>query len=125
MTSVARPVCAEHGLVNDVLATLQERIGPGKFNAWFRHGTRLSVEDGCVKVAVPNPFVANWIETHYHAEIASAAAQHTGSPSAVVVTIDPSLTGELRRSHLDTQAEMVSKAARGLSRPRRRPARSS
>ncbi len=119
MTSAAESVCANGGLVNDVLATLQERIGPGKFNAWFRHGTRLSLEDGRVKVSVPNPFVANWIETHYHGEIASAAAQHTGNPAAVVVTIDPSLTGELRRSHLDTQAEMVSKAARGLSRPRR------
>lgn len=119
MTCATESLCAEHALVNDVLATLQERIGPGKFNAWFRHGTRLSLEDGHVKVAVPNPFVANWIETHYHGEIASAAAQHTGSPAAVVVTIDPSLTGELRRSHLDTQAEMVSKAAQGLSRPRR------
>lgn len=119
MTCAAESICAEHALVNDVLATLQERIGPGKFNAWFRHGTRLSLEDGHVKVAVPNPFVANWIETHYHGEIASAVAQHTGSAAAVVVMIDPSLTGELRRSHLDTQAEMVSKAAQGLSRPRR------
>ena len=119
MTSVTESVCAEQGLASGVLATLQERIGPGKFNAWFRHGTRLSMEDGHVKIAVPNPFVANWIETHYHGEIASAATQHTGRDATVVVTIDPSLTGELRRSHLDTQAEMVSKAARGVSRPRR------
>jgi chromosomal replication initiator protein len=119
MTRAPESVCAPNGLVSEVLATLQERIGPGKFNAWFRHGTRVSLEEGRVKVSVPNPFVANWIETHYHAEIASAAARHTSGSWPVVVTVDPSLTGELRRSHLDTQAEMVSKAAQGLARPRR------
>jgi chromosomal replication initiator protein len=111
-------VCADSRVTDEVLATLQDRIGPGKFNAWFKHGTRISLEDGHVKVAVPNPFVAKWIETHYQTDIASAAAKCTGRAATVAVTIDPSLTGQLRRSHLDAQAEMVSKAAQGLSRPR-------
>jgi len=112
-------VCADGRLVNDVMATLQEKIGPGKFNAWFRHGTRVALEDGRVKVSVPNTFVANWIETHFHGEIAAAAAEQTGGPADVVVMIDPSLTSGLRRSHLDSQAEMVSRAAAGLTRPPR------
>jgi len=119
MNSTTELVCADSRAVNAVLEMLAERIGSGKFNAWFKHGTRVTLEDGRLKVAVPNPFVAHWIETHYQGDLASAAAKCTGRAAAVVVTIDPSLTGQLRRSHLDVQADMVSKAAQGLTRPRR------
>jgi chromosomal replication initiator protein len=102
-----------------ILAALQERIGPQKFNAWFRHGTHLSVEDGHVRVSVPNPFVANWIETHYRTDIAAATQTQTGKVPTVVVTIDPTLTGELRKHQLDSQADIVAKATQGRSRPRR------
>ena len=37
----------------------------------------------------------------------------------VIITVDPSLTGTIRRSDLDRQAEMVAKATTGRSRPRR------
>jgi chromosomal replication initiation ATPase DnaA len=80
MESTAVAVRAE-GLAETILAKLQERIGPRKFKAWFTHGTRVSVENGQVKVAVPNEFVANWIETHYQGEIAAAAQESHESES--------------------------------------------
>ncbi len=69
---------AEKNPARAILNTLQERIGPQKFNAWFRHGTRLTLDSGLVKVAVPNLFVAKWVETHYQADIAQAVEEHTG-----------------------------------------------
>ncbi len=47
-----------------ILTSLQERIGLQKYNAWFRHGTNVTVQNGHVQVLVPNPFVASWIENH-------------------------------------------------------------
>ncbi len=111
-------LCANDQAVKHILSSLQGRIGPQKFNAWFKHGTQLSVENGHVKVLVPNLFVANWIETHYVAEIASAAEAETGAARPVVVTIDPGLSGHLRKRQLDIQAEIVSKATSGRARSR-------
>jgi chromosomal replication initiator protein len=117
METIVESVCADDGTTRQILRTLQERIGPQKFNAWFRHGTSLSITDGQVKVAVPNTFVAHWIETHYQQEIAAAVRQETGWECPIVVAIEPSLTGELRKRQLDSQAQIVSRAKEGLSRP--------
>lgn len=102
-----------------ILQGLQDRIGPQKFNAWFRHGTSLSVQAGRVRVAVPNPFVANWIENHFRADVAAAAQDKVGRECGVVVMIDPSLTGKLRKKQLDSQADIVTRAAQGRTRQRR------
>jgi len=112
-------VRAEPADIGAILSSLQDRIGPQKYNAWFKHGAHLSVENGHIRISVPNPFVANWIETHYRADIAAAAEAQTGQPRKVVITIDPSLTGELRKHQLDSQADIVTKATQGRSRPRR------
>jgi len=118
MESATGSVRAEDLTVGRLLAGLQDRIGPKRYNAWFTRGTRVSIEEGRVKVAVPNEFVANWIEAHYHADIVAAAQDHAGSGASVLVTIDPTLSGEIRRRQLDTQAAMVDQAAHGRSRAR-------
>ncbi|MBI5724919.1 MAG: chromosomal replication initiator protein DnaA [Planctomycetes bacterium] len=99
-----------------ILTMLQDKIGPQKFNAWFKHGTVLNLEDGLVRISVPNPFVANWIETHYQGDISDAANTATGTPHSVVVAIDPSLCDRLHKRQLDIQADMVAKATQGRSR---------
>ncbi|MHC4982401.1 MAG: chromosomal replication initiator protein DnaA [Planctomycetota bacterium] len=104
-----------------ILATLHNRIGPQKFNAWFKRGARLDLEDSHVRVSVPNTFVAHWIETHYQTDIAEAALEHTDKKRPVVVTIDPSLTEELNKRQLDSQADIVRRAAHGRARPRTAP----
>ncbi len=116
---------ANSDAIKGMLTTLQDRIGTQKFNAWFRHGTRFEIENGHVKLNVPNPFVANWIETHYHGEITAAAETHLDNVRRVLVTIDPTLSGDLRKRQLDTQADIVAKTTDGRIRPRHplRPAR--
>lgn len=122
MDTAAPSVCAEK-TAQQVYQKLHERIGPQKFNAWFKHGTRLTIEDGYIKLAVPNPFVANWIESHYQADIAGASEASTGTRRAVLVMIDPALAGEIRRRELDAQADIVQRTHQGRSRRRvqRRP----
>jgi chromosomal replication initiator protein len=102
-----------------VYAALQDRLGPQKFNAWFRRGTSLTVEDGHAVLTCPNLFVAHWIETHYQADIARAVGERTGGPRKILITVDPSLTSQVRQGQLDSQAQIVRKAADGLSRPSR------
>ncbi len=122
MASTAGSLRADDPVVRKILAELQDRIGPQKFNAWFKHGVQLSVEDGHVNVAVPNPFVGNWIEAHYRAMIAETVHAQTGRQRAVLVTIDPALSGKLRKRQLDKQAEIVERATSGRGRAHRRAA---
>ena len=121
MDNTTVSVCADAGEQADILKALQERIGPQRFNAWFRHGSRLEIENGRVKVAAPNSFVANWIENHFSRDIACAVEQMTGQSKEVHITVDPDLTDELGKRQLDRQADMVNKSAEGRARPRNRP----
>ncbi len=119
MSTIALSVRADQVNTERILASLQSRIGPQKYNAWFKHGTHFSVEDNRVRVSVPNPFVANWIETHYRTDIAAATQEQTDRAMTVAITVDPGLSGQLRRGQLDSQADIVAKSTQGRSRPRR------
>ena len=121
MDTVTEPVRAEDPTIRGLLDKLRERIGPQKFNAWFRHGTHMHLDKGVLRIAVPNPFVANWIETHYQAEIAAILAEQTGCDKSITVTVDPTLCAELRRGDLDSQADLVTKSTEGRARRRRPP----
>lgn len=117
MTNATEMPCA-HDVVQDILTEIEQRIGPQRFNAWFKHGVKLTVVDGRVDVAVPNPFVGSWIETHYQALIAESAEAADGRPHAVAVTVDPQLSGQVRQRQLDQQASQVEMEHSGRSRPR-------
>lgn len=118
MHSSVEPVCAQDDVMRQIHATLQHRIGPQKYNAWFKHGAELLVEEDRIRLAVPNPFTANWIEQHYQSDLVASVEQHVAKRLPVVVAIDPDLTGRCRKRDLDMQAKIVSRAANGESRPR-------
>ena len=124
MTQTTESLCA-HNVVPDILAEIEQRIGPQRFNAWFKHGVKLTADDGRVDVAVPNPFVGSWIETHYQALIAESAQAADGRPHTVAVTVDPQLSGQVRQRQLDQQASQVEMEHSGRSRPRNEPSTSS
>ena len=90
----------ETSAVNEAIA---EKIGAQKFRIWFKDSTRLSLSDGYVKVAVPNLFMAGWIENHFAKEISEAARTATGTTRKVIFTVDPELAGHQRQSRLDSQ----------------------
>jgi chromosomal replication initiator protein len=117
--TIGVPLRAESGeqMESEIRAGLQERIGPKKYNAWFRHGTSLSIEPSRVRLAVPNPFVASWIESHYCRDLAAVAEPYAGTDCSVLVSVDPSLADNLRRKQLDDQAEIVTRQRNGTARP--------
>ena len=119
MDKVTVPVRADSAGTELLLSELRERIGPQKFNAWFRHGTQVDVDDVGVRIAVPNPFVAGWIETHYQSEIAGIVRDRLKRQLPVMISVDPRLSGQLRRNDLDSQADIVAKTTQGRTRPRR------
>ncbi len=116
MKASGESVCAERDPLRGILASLQQRIGPQKYNAWFKHGTSVTLEDGHVKVAVPNPFTANWIEQHYQSDLAESVEEHSAQRMPVIVAVDPELAGRCRKRDLDLQAEIVSRATHGRTR---------
>ena len=104
--------------IKGILATLQGRIGPQKFDAWFRHGTAFEVQNGAVQVGVPNYFVASWIDSHYRNEIMDAVALQLGKALPVSICVDPTLSKEVRQRQFDRQAEIVTRTHEGRTRPR-------
>ena len=114
----APEVCAETEVLSRILEELQGRIGPQRYNAWFKHGTRISSSDGRLNIAVPNPFVANWIEQHYQHVLEDITEAHTGARWVVTLMIEPELCSSYTKGDLDRQAELVSRVTQGRSRPR-------
>ncbi len=121
MTSTTEPVCAQDDVMRQIHATLQHRIGPQKYNAWFKHGAEVSVEEHRIQVTVPNPFTANWIEQHYQSDLVASVEEHLSKKLPVVVAIDPDLAGRCGKRDLDMQAQIVSRANSGEARPRTQP----
>ncbi len=97
----------EIAAINQAIA---ERVGQQKYRVWFRNSTRLVLADGYLKVGVPNLFIGSWIEAHFANDIGQAVHSVTGTEKKVVFNIDPELSGNQRRTQLDSQAQLVEKA---------------
>lgn len=100
-----------------IAEALAERIGPQKYRIWFQSCARFTLADGYLKIGVPNPFMANWLESHFLRDIKAAAHAATGTHPKISFAIDPGLTGERRRAP-------ASPAARPQTSGKKSPARS-
>jgi len=100
-------------LINSINKALAEKVGTQKFRIWFKNSTKLSLTGEYLKVGVPNPFIASWIENHFLNEISEAVRTVTGTEAKVTFTIDPELTGHQKRSQLDSQASAVTTLENG------------
>jgi len=123
MESVAGSVRADGAVIDSLHERLRERIGPQKYNAWFRHGTQMHLADEALRIAVPNPFVANWVESHYQGDIRTIVAELTGKDTPITISVDAGLCGQLRKNDLDSQADLVAKSTEGRARRRHPVAR--
>ncbi len=109
-------VCAPSELSSTLLELVQKKIGVQKFEAWFKHGASVKLEENCVKIGAPNPFVAGWIESHFADVIIDAAQEIAGQRPRLVINVDPVLSGSLRKRQLDAQARLVSRSTSGQAR---------
>jgi len=105
-------------LVNSINEALAEKVGTQKFKIWFKNSTKLLLTGEYLKVGVPNPFIASWIENHFLNEISEAVRTVTGAEVKITFTIDPELTGHQKRSQLDSQASAVATLDNGRYRAR-------
>ncbi|MEN6384873.1 MAG: chromosomal replication initiator protein DnaA [Phycisphaerales bacterium] len=105
----------EISAINQFLA---ERIGQQKHRIWFKNSTRFTIADDYLKVGVPNPFVGSWIESHFLSDIAAAAEAVSGSAKKITFNIEPELSGNQRRTQLDSQAQLVQQAQNKTTRSR-------
>ncbi len=78
------------------------RIGPQKYRIWFQNCARFTLADGHLKIGVPNPFMANWLEGHFLRDIKAAAHAATGGHPMISFTIDSALSEKRRPSSAAT-----------------------
>ena len=98
----SRTVGSEAEAIAEALAS---RIGAQKYRIWFQSCARFTLADGYLKIGVSNPFMANWLESHFLRDIKAAAHAATGAHPKISFPIDPGLTGERRRATVQVPAK--------------------
>jgi chromosomal replication initiator protein len=89
--------------IEAIKEAIAERVGHQRFRIWFKNTTKFSLADGCLRIGVPNPFVAGWIENHFSSEIGQAVKAATGRIARISFAIDTELSGQHRRTQLDSR----------------------
>ncbi|MFA5863666.1 MAG: chromosomal replication initiator protein DnaA [Phycisphaerae bacterium] len=88
--------CPTANAVQEIERNLQDRIGPRRFQLWFRNSSSLHFDGRQVLVKVLNNFIGGWIENHFSDHL-RAAAQETLQQEVQIayqVTTDPGKSDE-------------------------------
>ena len=101
-------------------ARIAEKVGPQRFNVWFRNATEFSVTGDCLRVSTPNHFVGEWIERHFAEIIAEAGREVVGRELMLSFHTDPQLAKTLGKKQPDRQAEFVANHPERLARQLRK-----
>ncbi len=76
----------------DCLSVLSERIQPQSFKTWLKPTQLLSDDGVSLEIAVPNRFVANWLENNYSNEIMQAVREVCGAPRKLKYSVSPNIS---------------------------------
>jgi len=71
---------------------LTRKIGPQKFRIWFKDSASITLDDGSLKIGVPNTFTARWIENHFLSDLQSVTEHVTGQRHKVTFSVTQSAT---------------------------------
>jgi len=88
-TTITDEHTAGHTQVVSIGQALAQRIGPEKYRVWFGGTPNMVLADGCLNIAVPNTFTANWIQSHYLDRITTVAESVLGYRPKIGFTIAP------------------------------------
>ena len=83
-SSVATPTT-----IDAIEQELTRKIGSQKFRIWFKDSASITLDDGYLKIGVPNTFTARWIETHFLTELQSVTERVTGQRHKVTFSVTP------------------------------------
>jgi chromosomal replication initiator protein len=86
---------------------IAEKVGPLRFNTWFKNATRFSFAGDCLRVSVPNPFVGEWIERNFGDVIGETARELTGRECTLAFATDPMLAKSLAKKQPDRQVDFI------------------
>ena len=78
------------------LGELQVSLSPANFETWLRDTTLVDVEDNRFRIAVPNGFAKDWLESRYRSLISQTLARIVGYSVLVefVVGVQPEIAAE-------------------------------
>ena len=111
--------CAEDA-AHLIESRIAEKLGPKRFNVWFKNATRLAFTDDYLRVSSPNRFVGDWIERHFAPVISEAANEVTGREFSLSFEIDPLLAKGLAKKQPDKQVDFVANNPERLARQHKR-----
>jgi chromosomal replication initiator protein len=84
--------------IKSICDHLADSIGEAKYKIWFKNSARLTRTEQGLEIAVPNSFIASWIENHFAKAIRSAMQSVTGSDGPVQFVIDAAITPAPRKA---------------------------
>jgi len=99
---------------------IAEKLGPQRFNVWFRNATRFSMTGECLRISAPNHFVGDWIESHFADVIAEAAREVAGRELILSFHTDPELAKGVGKKQPDKQVDFVANNPERLARMSRK-----
>src|SRR6266516_968076 len=71
------------------LGELQVSLSPANFETWLRYTTLVDVEENRFRIAVPNGFAKDWLETRYRSLISQTLARIVGYSVVVEIVTAP------------------------------------
>ena len=77
------------------LGELQVSLSPANFETWLKETALVAVDDNRFRVAVPNGFAKDWLETRYRPLISQTLARVVGYSVQVDFEVSEGLTGVL------------------------------
>ena len=101
-----------------VLDELKSSVGERRFTLWFSNVRPIKLEGDSLTLGVPNLFVREWLDTHFHDVLRQALAQSLGKAPTIEFRIDPELFRESRKRGLETKAELIEAHAASATKAR-------
>src|SRR5687768_18392357 len=83
---------------------LKSRLSEANFTAWFSQTRPDALEGETFVLAVPSPFVRDWIQGRYVNDMRAALTQVAGRPLAIAVVADESLSVDADPEPIDAPA---------------------
>ena len=95
-----------------VLEDIKENVGEPRFSLWFSNVRPLCLEGDVVTLGVPNLFVQEWLDTHFHDVLRQSFARSIGKAPTVKFRIDPKLFRESRKRALATKSQLMKEGSK-------------
>jgi chromosomal replication initiator protein len=104
---------------------IAQRIGEKRYQIWFDGKTRISCEEGLLRVGVPNRFYQEWLGKTFAETVRAAAEEVLGESLSVHFVIDPELYQAMRAAQQEGRPapELAAEVRRPRSEPPRRARR--